>query len=188
MYASKWWVKKMCNDSKTRKIESCACPEVVVALQKGWSSSSPRVSGHREETQRGWFSSPAVDVCSPSLETPQELQEIQKRSKSPTFVHWESITCDPTPTPGSAFSPLNAQEPLEAAACPAQEDVGAPPLSCKETLPSSPGILLPEHLPYQLFLCKLHNPHQPEQHCKLICFVICGRIIAFQPLPMKGNY
>lgn len=51
--------------------------------------------------------------------------------------------------PDSALSPLHVQVPLGAATCIAQQDVTVTPLSCRETLPSSPRILLTKHLPYQ---------------------------------------
>lgn len=155
LYPSKWRVKNTYRDGKTRKIWTCVCPEVVAALHQG-----PLA----QRRDRDWFS---------SLETPQDLQEMQEqiplglsKTSDPSSCSWlwDLTLLFPPFCPG-----------VEAATC-AQNERVTPAIH--ETFP----ILLTKHFPYQPL--HVQNPQSPEQ---AHFFVICGRIVAFQHLPMKGN-
>lgn len=148
-YTSKWRVKKRCSDSKTRKTESCLCPELVV-LHQGSPAMEKR---HRLVL---------ISCCGCVLAITRGSSGAARRVNPPRFVHWgEPITCSLIPNLHQCFwlwdltllfLPLHVQVPLEAATCTAQ-DGRAAPLSCNETLPSSPRILLTKHLPPYQLLC-----------------------------------
>lgn len=153
LYTSKWMLKEMHSDSKTTKSETCVCPEVVLL--------PPRVFWHRER-QRLVLISCCGCVLSITRNPPGPAGNAQAGVNPPRFVHWgEStawsliphlhqvlLTLRPDP---AFFYPFIVQVPLEAATCIAWKDVRVTPLSCNETLPSSPRILFTTPLPYQPF-------------------------------------